>query len=271
MRRNSLFWGSLILIAGLFLLVNNLFPNLFNGVNVWDIIWPLAIVFIGVSMLMGPIMGRRNLETQAVSVPLENASDGDVRLSHGAGRLSVRAAGTPGVLLSGTCVGGADVNVSRSGPSTRVNLKSRAGDYWFGFPNFQGPYGGGYSWDLNLTPEIPLRLLLETGASESNLDLRDLKLTDLEVKTGASSTVVTLPANAGMTRVKISSGAASVKLYLPEGVAGHIHVQSGLAGIHIDPNRFPATAGGYETPGYASAANKADIFVETGVGSVEIR
>lgn len=270
MRRNNLFWGILILIAGLFLLGNNLFPSLFDGVSVWDIIWPLAIVLIGVSMLMGPIMGRRNLETQAVSVPLENASDGDLHLSHGAGRLSVRAAGSPGVLLSGTCVGGADVNVSRSGPSVLVNLKSRAGDYWFGFPNFQGPYGG-YAWDLNLTPEIPLRLLLETGASESNLDLRDLKLTDLEVKTGASSTVVMLPANAGTTRVKISSGAASVKLYLPEGVAGHIRVQSGLAGIHIDPNRFPAAAGGYETPGYASAANKADIFVETGVGSVEIR
>jgi hypothetical protein len=269
MRRNSIFWGALILIAGLFLLVNNLFPSLFNGVSVWDIIWPLAIVLIGVSMLMGPIMGRRSLEAQTVSVPLENASDGDVHLFHGAGRLSVRA-GTPGVLLSGTCVGGADVDVSRSGPSARLNLKSRAGEYWFGFPAFQGGYGG-YTWDLNLTPEIPLRLTLETGASESNLDLRDLKLTDLEIKTGASATVVTLPANAGMTRVKISSGAASVRLYLPEGVAGHIRVQSGLAGINIDPNRFPAAAGGYETPGYASAANKADIFIETGVGSVEIR
>jgi hypothetical protein len=269
MRRNSLFWGVLILIAGLFLLVNNLFPSLFNGVSVWDIIWPLAIVLIGVSMLLGPILGRRNLETQSVSVPLDNASDGDVRLYHGAGRLSVRAAGTPGVLLSGACVGGADVDVSRSGPSTRVNLKSRAAEYWFGFPNFQGPYG--YAWDLLLTPEIPLRLTLETGASESSLDLRDLKLTDLEIKTGASATVVTLPANAGSTRVKISSGAASVKLYLPEGVAGHIRIQSGLAGIYIDPNRFPPVAGGYETPGYALAANKADIFVETGVGSVEIR
>ena len=269
MRRNNLFWGSLILIAGLFLLANNLFPNLFNGVRLWDIIWPLAIVFIGVSMLMGPIMGRRYLETQTVSVPLENAIDCDVRLSHGAGRLSVRAAGTPGTLLSGTCVGGADVDVSRSGPSTRVNVKSRAGEYWFGFPNFQGPFG--YAWDLLLTPEIPLRLRLETGASEVNLDLRDLKLTDLEIKTGASSTVVTLPANAGSTRVKISLGAASVKVYLPEGVAGHIRVQSGLAGINIDPNRFPVVADGYETPGYAAAANKAEIFIETGVGSVEIR
>lgn len=268
MRRGSLIWGSLILLAGVLLLLNNIFPDVFNRVNVWDIIWPLAIVFIGVSMLLGPRWGRRgNLETQTVTVPLENASDADLRLNHGAGRLSVRSNGTPGVLLSGSCVGGADLNVSRSGPSARVELRSRTGEMW-GWPNVSGPYG--YAWDLLVTPEIPVRLTLETGASETNLDLRDLKVTDLEIKTGASSSVVTLPARAGMTRVKVASGAASVKLYLPDGVAAHIRVQSGLAGVHIDPNRFPAAAGGYETAGYESAANRADIFVETGVGSIDI-
>ena len=38
-----------------------------------------------------------------------------------------------------------------------------------------------------------------------------------------------------------------------------------------DSASFPAAAGGYESPDYDSAANKVDIFVETGVGSVEIR
>jgi len=267
MRRGSLIWGSLILLAGLLLLLNNFFPAWFSRISVWDIIWPVAIILIGASMLFGPRWSRRSLETQTVMVPLESSSDADVYLHHGAGRLSLRPTSTPGVLVTGTCVGGADVNVSRSGPSARVDLKSRAGEMW-GWPNVQGPYG--YAWDLMVTPEIPLRLTLETGASETNLDLRDLKVTDLEIKTGASSSVVTLPAQAGMTRVKVASGAASVKLYLPEGVAAQIRVQSGLAGIRIDQNRFPAAAGGYETPGYDSAANRADIFVETGVGSVEI-
>ena len=269
MRRGSLFWGTLILIAGVFLLVGNLFPNLFGNVSVWDIIWPLAIVLAGAWMLMRPAMGRRNLETQTVNEPLNGASDADIRLYHGAGRLSLRPSGTPGVLLSGTCVGGVSVNTVRSGPSARLELRSQAGQDWMSFPNFSGTYG--YAWDLVVTPEIPVRLSLETGASETILDLRDLKVTDLDVKTGASSTEVTLPARAGSTRVKIASGAASVKLFVPEGVAGRIRVQSGLAGIHIDSNRFPASAGGYETPGYDAAANKADIFVETGVGSVEIR
>ena len=263
MRRGSLFWGSVILLVGIGLLVGNIFR-----VDVWNIIWPLAIVFLGAWLLLGPVMGRRNIETQQVSVPLETASEADVSLHHGAGRLNLAATGTPGVLLSGSCVGGARVDVNRSGPAARVDLRSEASEYFFGFSSANAPYG--FAWDLQFTPEIPLRLTLETGASESNIDLRDLKVTDFELKTGASSTNVTLPARAGLTRVKISSGAASVKLFLPEGVAGRIRVQSGLAGIHIDTNRFPATAGGYETPGFDAAENKADIFVETGVGAVEV-
>jgi hypothetical protein len=269
MRRGSLFWGALILIAGVLLLVGNMFPNLFGNVSVWDIIWPLAIVLVGAWMLMGPVLGRRNLETQTISEALNGASDADIRLHHGAGRLSLRPSAAPGVLLSGTCVGGADVNAVHSGPSVRLDVRSRAGEAWMSFPNFNNSYG--YAWDLAVTPEIPVRLSLETGASESILDLRDLKITDLDIKTGASSTEVTLPARAGLTRAKIASGAASVKLFVPDGVSARIRVQSGLAGINIDSNRFPASAGGYETPGYEAAANKVDIFVETGVGSVEIR
>ena len=269
MRRGSLFWGTLILIAGVLLLVGNMFPNLFGSISVWDIIWPLTIVLAGAWLLMRPAMGRRSAETQTVNEPLNGVSDADIRLYHGAGRLSLRASGAPGVLLSGSCVGGVDVTNLRSGPSARLDLRSRAGQDWMDFPNFSG--SNGYAWDLVVTPEIPVRLSLETGASESLLDLRELKITDLDVKTGASSTEVTLPAQAGLTRAKIAAGAASVKLTVPGGVAARIRVQSGLAGINIDSNRFPASAGGNESPDYDSAANKVDIFVETGVGSVEIR
>ena len=34
MRRGSLFWGTLILIAGVLLLVGNIFPGLFGNVSI---------------------------------------------------------------------------------------------------------------------------------------------------------------------------------------------------------------------------------------------
>jgi hypothetical protein len=82
---------------------------------------------------------------------------------------------------------------------------------------------------------------------------------------------MTLPARAGKIRVKVASGAASVMLRVPEGVAARISVESGLAGISIDQNRFPRSAGGYQSPDFDRAENSADIRIETGVGSVEVR
>jgi hypothetical protein len=117
---------------------------------------------------------------------------------------------------------------------------------------------------------VPLSLKCETGASKSALDLRDLKVTELELETGASSTEVTLPANAGYTRVKVEAGAARVDIRVPGGVAGRIRTSAGLASIAVDETRFPGIDNRYQSPDYETAINKVDIVVETGVGAVSI-
>ena len=61
-----------------------------------------------------------------------------------------------------------------------------------------------------------------------------------------------------------------MKLRVPQGVAASIQVRSALAGIHVDRSRFPQSGAGYRSADYDSAANKVEIFVETGVGSVDI-
>ena len=113
---------------------------------------------------------------------------------------------------------------------------------------------------------------IDSGASSSKLDLTDLKVVDLDIDTGASSTEVSLPVNAGNTRVDIDSGASSLNLHIPTGVAARIRVKSGIASVNVDSNRFPRQDGGlYQSADYATAANRADITIDTGVGSVEIK
>jgi hypothetical protein len=132
--------------------------------------------------------------------------------------------------------------------------------------------GDSLDWDLRLNDTIPLSLKIDSGASASTLDLTNLKVVDLDIDTGASSTEVSLPANAGNTRVDIDSGAASLNLHVPAGVAARIRVKSGIASVNVDSNRFPRQDGGlYESSDYATAANRADITIDTGVGSVEIK
>ena len=267
MRRGSIFWGSIIVLLGVVLLVDQLLP----GFNAWGVFWPLVLILLGVWFLFGrSLVGSSgNLVTEQVNQPLGDIREARIRFHHGAGRLEVNPSGTPGTLLSGSFSGGVEQSLDRTGTSARLSLRTRSDAFFVGWP-FTYMHEG-LMWNVALTREIPLQLELETGASESRLNLQDLRVTELSLKTGASSTTITLPANAGQTRVNVQSGAASVDLRVPQGVAARIRVQSGLAGIDIDRERFPEAAGGYETPGYGSSANQVDIFVETGVGSVSIR
>jgi len=265
MRRSSLFWGIVIVLAGVLLLLQQMGLLVFNF---WAVFWPLMLILAGIWFLLGPSIFRRDYREEAVSIPLEGASEADIRFRHGAGSLNIGALPDGADLLSGTCVGGVDLKVHHHENRVKARL-STASDVWFGFPGSMG--GRGLAWDLKLNRSVALKLDLESGASESTLDLADLNVNELQVQTGASSTDITLPARAGYTRVTVKSGAAAVNLHLPEGVAARIYIQSGLAGISVDTARFPQTSGVYETPGYATADNKAEIRVETGVGSIDIR
>jgi hypothetical protein len=265
MRRSSLFWGIVIVLAGVLLLLQQMNLLFFNF---WAVFWPLILILAGIWFLLGPSVFRRDYRAEIVSIPLEGAVEAEIRFRHGAGSLRIGALADGGDLLSGTCVGGADMRIHRNADRVKARLSANP-DVWFGFPGTMG--GRGLAWDIKLNKSVNYMLDLESGASETIIDLTDLKVSDLLVQTGASSSDITLPAAAGFTRVAVKSGAAAVNLRLPQDVAARIYIQSGLAGISVDTNRFPQTSGVYETPGYATAANKAEIRVETGVGSIDIR
>jgi hypothetical protein len=127
----------------------------------------------------------------------------------------------------------------------------------------------GLDWDLRLTNEVPLSLVLETGANESTIDLNSLRVTSVKLKTGASSTNLTLPA-VGIVAAEIQMGAAEVKARIPQGVAARIRSQSGLAEISVDTARFPRVDGGYESPDFGTSENRVDLSIEAGVGKVSV-
>ncbi len=93
----------------------------------------------------------------------------------------------------------------------------------------------------------------------------------MEVDTGASNTKIILPANAGQTHVDLSGGAASIVFEVPEGVAARIQVDSGLAAIDINRDRFPRVGSFYKSDNYETAVNKVDINADFGAGSLSIR
>jgi hypothetical protein len=267
MRRSSSIWGIiLILVGGLFLLKS---LGLLGGIDPWAFIWPIFLIGFGLWFLLGATVGRRTIQMEQVSLPLEGAGRAKVRVRHGAGRLQIGSGAGPGELVSGSFGGGLDHRINRKGDAQEVDMRLP------GVPNFFMNWGWGpwtsLDWDFALNGSIPLELDIQTGASETKLDLTDLLVTDLSVKTGASSTVVTLPTKAGYTGVRIEAGAASIVLRVPENVAARIRVGGALSGVQVDRDRFPRQGGVYQSPDYETAENKAEIHVETGVGSITVR
>lgn len=265
MRRNNLFWGLIVLLAGVLLLLNTLGLLKFNF---WPVFWAFFLILAGLWFLMGPRLFRREITEEQISIPLEGASEADIRINHGAGRLVIHSASLPSDLLTGKVSGGVEPGITRSGTRLSVDLSMKSA-------NVIGPFPGiefkGFNWDLSLNRDLPLRLNLSTGAGETTLDLSDTMVKELHIETGASSTQVTLPARAGITRVIAKAGMASLNFTVPQGVAARISTSIGLAGSKIDTVRFPQMGDVYQSPDFDSAANRVEIEVEAGMGSIDIR
>jgi hypothetical protein len=262
MRRSAIFWGSLLILAGVLFLLQNL--NIISG-NIWSLLWPLLIIAVGIFFLFG-VFSRRSVKAEHVNVPLEGASRAQLRIRHGAGRLGIRSGAGAGDLLEGDFGGGLELSSRRDGDvlNTTLSVPSQNFPFW-------GSWGESLDWSMGIKRDIPLSLDLETGANESHIDLSDLLVTDLRLKSGASSTVLTMPVGAGFTRADVQTGAASVRITIPPGVAAHIRARGGLASVTINEARFPRMGDGYQSADYETAANKADLNIETGVGSIDVR
>jgi hypothetical protein len=265
MRKSGLFWGVLVLLAGVLFLLDNLG---YLPISAWSLIFPGALILIGLYFLLGPLVFRQVIETRSLTVPLEGSTEAKIKFRHAAGELNIYSAPQSMNLLEGTFNGGVDEKIVRMGTLTEVKLRMPEIDWW-GFPSAFP--NDGLRWDVVLNRGIAYSLDLKTGASKSRLDLHDMILTNLRLETGASNTEILLPEQAGYTKAVFHFGSAQIDLHVPQNVAAKINIQGALMNTNgIDKNRFPITADGYCSPDYLTAANKIDILIEAGVGKVVI-
>jgi len=259
-RMGPVFWPILLIAVGVIFLLSNLGMLPFDAGQLWRL-WPLILVVIGLDVLLEAFWRRGRPGSEPLSIDRDSLSEAEVIVEFGAGTLRVGAGASAGKLLEGEFSDGAEYQM-RPG---QVRLYGSRDWNWWGWWG-----GGGRRWDVRLTPDIPLRLRFHLGACQSTLDLGDLRVTDLALETGAADTRVQFPRSAGMTRAKLKSGAASVRLSVPEGVAARITATMAIGSLDVDTRRFPRSGSGYASPDYDTAANKLDLSIEGGVGSVTV-
>ncbi len=252
MRNGSLFWGFVLVLLGVLMLVGAM-----------QYFWPVVLIVIG-GWIVFSAFWRGAMGNQSVSVDAQGAASAYVKIGHGAGELRVDAAATSGKVLEGMVTEGARVDSRQTGDRLDVRLTNDVS-----FIPFAGNTRG-LNWDLHLTRDIPLTLDLETGANRSIVDLREARVTSVTLITGASETEITLPAT-GQVTAAVHLGAAEARLNIPEGVAARIRSQSGLAEINVNTARFPQMGGVYQSADFETAANRVDLRIDAGVGKVSVR
>jgi hypothetical protein len=302
--------GPIILIGlgGLFLAQNMGYIDGAFWLNVWRF-WPLLLVLGGVEMIFGRSGWLGTLITTLIAfaalaivawaamvgtmpywtgngwwtgsvapAAIERVVEetGNVRqatidLRHNAGRLEIGALPAESTkLVEGDLAHPENATIyrrfDRRGDQAELRLRdSDRRDFPFA-PNTYNE-----NWVLRLSPAVAYNLQVESGASELNLDLRTLQVTGLRIEAGASAVKVVLPEAAGRTTATVKAGAAGVDITVPEGVAARIHNNGGLSGTSIDEARFPRVGNYYQSPDFATAANRVEISIETGISGVTVR
>jgi hypothetical protein len=280
----------LIGVGTIFLLANYEILSL----GVWQtllLIWPVFIIAIGFDLIVarravwlsalgvlvilvilaglvwysGAGAGIRRVGTgDEFSQLLGGATQAAILLEPNSGRLSLDALSGREFLAAGSIPQEQSPEVIKTyrADSVPPSFTIRGGDSRV-YPG--NPLG---EWIIGLTPAIPLAVDVEMGAGSTDLDLTGLQIDHLEVNLGVGEINVTLPAS-GDFAGKIEGGVGVVRVYVPEGSALRIQHDSGLS-IFDRPDSYLKSEDSYQSPNYATAANKIDLELAVGVGVVVV-
>jgi hypothetical protein len=260
MRRGELFWGPLLVILGVLFFLK---AAGFIAGDVFGWFWPILIIAVGAWVLLGGLRYRGRYETaEKFSVPLQDAREASLTIQHGMGQIDLRAGANPGDFLTG--VSGVGMNKKTRLNNGKLEVEIEAGPSYL---PFIGPDGG--VWQYRLTPDVPLTIKVEAGATRLDLDLSDLRVTQFSFEGGASSVNLKLPKTVN-SLVDLEAGAASLDISVPEGVGLRLRTKS-VGSLHIDGQRFPMLGTNlYQSSDYDSAACHADVTIDGGATSINV-
>jgi AcrR family transcriptional regulator len=171
-------------------------------------------------------------------------------IDSGSYRVTVRAAppGTVDVASSAGGGGAASVDVQ---PGGLVVVRNRR---------------GGNSGAVMLNPEYTWYIKLHGATWNTTLDLSGLRISGMELDSGAGKVTCTLPAPAGVVPIRVNSGLVGVTFHRPANTAVHAAVSSGSVKVRLDEQLIRATASDvhWDSPGALRSDDRYDLTVYSG-------
>jgi hypothetical protein len=285
-------WGILLLFLGVIFLLQTL--NILPW-GLWEIMWgfwPVLIIIIGlgillrrynvwlVSLLVLAILGAclgiaiwqygASPSIKSYSEPLGDMERAQIEVDFAAGNITIGSLppSSPNFVE-------AESGVRNSHGSMNVDFHQQdsEGRLYLSTERVNQPFwgGDGIRWELNFTINIPLTLNIKSAASDMELTLSELKVTELRLDIDAGNCKVTVPSAAGTTDIKIEVDVANVELTIPDEVAAKIWADIDLSAFDVDESRFPKQGDYYISDNFDTAQNRIYLEINCDVGRVQVK
>jgi hypothetical protein len=309
-RPPSVFWPLVLIGVGAILLLSNLGYLPWQSWNILWRLWPLLLVAIGIDLLIGRrsmagaivstllillliggavalVFFAQNipalvelaqpveLRTEHVEYPLEGVERASVTIDWTSAPGSLSALRDSPNLIEGDVAyrGQLIFDVDVRGDRADVKLDSHFSGVWF------GPFDFGdraeERWDVELSPRVPLDLILDAGSGPCDFDLTGLQVSDLFLDAGSGPIDLALPSESTF-EARMDGGSGPVTIILPESVGARVVLDSGSGPFGPD-ERFRLVEGErrddgvWETDNFRTAEHTILLEIDQGSGPISIR
>ena len=238
----SFFWPVVLIGVGVIWLLGSLDILPHSSLRMLFRMWPLIFIVVGLDILFGrrsPLIGgliglgavalviimlilapslgietNGELKTLNFSEALGGATSARIDLDLERYPTTIEALSDSNLLIEAELDTLTDVVFSASGDqekSVRLNpVEDYSFDYeWYDIVDAQ--------WEIGLSPEVPLDLMVDVGSGSVTVDLMDLEISDLVIDGGSGSVDLTLPASTLQYQVNIDGGSGSYDIELESG------------------------------------------------------
>lgn len=225
-----------------------------------------VVISAGCGVLESETFGKGTLNEYKVKVEKDDAKELEVDLRLGAGEMNVSGGSEEWV------TGQIQYNNEDMEPQVKYELNGDHGDIVIkqkkdidvsaGFGNVKN------TWDLQLSDDTPIDLRVNSGASDTNLDLRGMMLSGLKVDAGVGDVDVNLSGNWKESfDVDIDTGIGETTVILPKEAGVRIQSEEGIGTSNFD-GFTSIDKNTYVNDAFETAEVIITVHVETGIGEV---
>ncbi len=257
------FWPVLIIAAGLSILLRRYNPWLVSA-----LILVLLFAFLGIAIWQHGSSLPAGETAKSFSVPLNDLESAQIQINFTAGSLTIGSlpATSPNFVEADSGMRNGDMRASFQRQDSegilRLSTEQANRRFWDEDEN---------RWEIQLTRAIPLTVDVQSAVGNLELNLSELKVTELQMDIDAGNYIVKMPSSAGVTRAYIKADIANIEVTIPEGVAAKLKIDTDLSALEVDESRFPRNGDYYISPDFERAKNRVELELDCDIGRVQVK